>query len=188
MQLHRLVRNEYGRTIYNRLRAAGITATWLSEFTKSVAGLECQLASKPYAVGCIHTSRAADFDVPVAKLVDDEIIVGAVESDDILGYLFLSIDETLEIRPLERPLSFDGGYIRRVFVAPEHRRRGVASTMLDQACILAAHQGASRVTALVARDNIPSRTLFKSNGFRVCRDHQYVRIGPLSYYAVSDRE
>jgi len=188
MQLHRLVRNPYARTVYDRLQAAGVTMTWLSEYARSLdepLGREADCSS--VARSC-DPSRVAPIGARVDQLVDGETVIGAFEDGMALGYLFLSVDAVIDIRPLERELAFDDGYIRRVFVAPEHRQRGVAGALLRCACLRASERGASRVTALVARDNVPSRRLFESHGFHGSRDHRYVRIGPWSYYSTTERE
>jgi ribosomal protein S18 acetylase RimI-like enzyme len=188
MQLHRLVRNPYGRTVYDRLQAAGVTMTWMSEYVRSLDEPRDREPDCSYVVTSCDPSRVAPLGAPVGQLVDGETVIGAFEDGMPLGYLFLSVDAVIDIRPLERELAFEDGYIGRVFVVPEHRQRGVAGALLRCACGRAHKRGASRVTALVARDNVPSRALFESHGFRVNRDHRYVRIGPWSYYSTTDRE
>lgn len=188
MRLHQMVRNAYGRTVYERLQAAGVTATWMSEYVRLRAGARDHEPDCLYVVTSCDPSRVAQLGAPVDELVAGETVIGAFANGTPLGYLFLSVDATIDIHPLERELAFEGGYIRRVFVAPEHRQRGVAGALLGRACMRAHKQGASRATALVARDNIPSRALFESHGFHVDREHRYLRIGPTSYYSTTERE
>lgn len=187
MQLHRLVRNPYGRAVYDRLQAAGVTATVMSEYVRS---LPVDDAPDPDAFRVKHCEPAAvrALAAPTDELVGSETVVGAFADGTPLGYLFCSVDATLPIHPLERTLSFDGAYVRRVFVAPDHRERGVAGALLDWALADASDDGAERATALVARDNIPSRALFESRGFGVRRRHFYARVGPLTHYSVRERE
>jgi ribosomal protein S18 acetylase RimI-like enzyme len=188
MHFYRLVRNPYARTIYDRLQAAGVTATWLSEYVRPLYESRDREPDCSFVITSCDPSRVAPLDAPVGQLVDGETVIGAFEDGMPLGYLFLSVDAVIDIRPLERELAFDGGYIRRVFVASEHRQQGIAEAMLRHACVRAHKRDASRTTALVARDNVPSQALFESNGFRVNRDYRYVRIGPWSYYWTTDRE
>jgi len=160
MQLHRLVRNPYGRAVYDQLQAAGVTATVMSEYRRS---LPVNDAPDPSA---FHVERCEPAEVralaaPTDELVEGEAIVGAFADRTPLGYLFCSVDTTLPIHPLERELSFEGAYVRRVFVAPKHRHRGVAGALLDHALAHAGERGAESATALVARDNVPSRALFE---------------------------
>ncbi|RDZ64017.1 GNAT family N-acetyltransferase [Haloferax sp. Atlit-12N] len=104
---------------------------------------------------------------------------GDVADDDIVGYLFLGDPGlTYHVHPLEADVTFPGGYVRRVFVAPEARNRGIATALVSQAVAVAAEQGAETVHALVARDNRPSQWTFESVGFRVARARAYYRVGP----------
>ena len=121
---------------------------------------------------------------PTGELRRGEVVLAAVEDGDPRGYLFLSVDAVHDIVPLERAVEFEGAYVRRVFVAPEHRQRGIASALLAAACEEASDRGATRATALVARDNAPSRMLFERHGFVSEREHLYARLGPLSVRTV----
>jgi len=180
VELWRLGRNRYGRALYDRLTAAGVTATWMSEYRRSLQA-DVPTATAPVTAAVAGPDRVAPLDAPVGELVDGERVVAAVDGDEPVGYCFCSVDATLEIAPLERSLAFDGAYLRRVYVDPAHRERGVASALVAAACEWARDEGAQRATALVARDNVPSRALFESHGFEVVTDHRYVRVGPLSH-------
>ena len=137
-----------------------------------------------YAVEVCDPSTVAPLEAPVEELQSDELVVAALEDGRPRGYLFCSIDATHEIHPLERALSFEGAYIRRVFVDPDHRNRGIATAMVGETCRLARERGAERATALVALDNSPSRALFERHGFEPRRRRRYVRVGPLSHRSV----
>lgn len=179
VELWRLTRNRYGRACYDQLQAVGVTATVMSEY---VATLDSS-SRENTAVTIEHPARSqvAGLDAPTDELVDGETVLAAVDGATPLGYLFYSVDATHHIDPLERSLSFEGAYIRRVYVDPAHRQRGVASALVEAACRLAVEDGAKRATALVARDNVPSRALFDSHGFDPVRDRRYVRLGPVSH-------
>lgn len=185
MQLHRLVRNQYGRAVYEHLQAAGVTATVMSEYIRRLNGDVEQAHDSALRVETCEPTRVIELDAPVGELLDGEIVVGAFADGAPLGYLFCSMNATLPIHPLEREISFDGAYVRRVFVAPDHRTEGVAGALLDHALTEATERGAGRATALVARDNVPSRALFESRGFTVRRSHRYARVGPLEHYSTN---
>ena len=179
VELWRLTRNRYGRACYDRLRAMGVTATVMTEYVAALDGPPSERADTSLTVEACDSKRP--LAAPTEELIDGEVVLGAFDGATPLGYLFYSVDATHHIHPLERDLSFDGAYLRRVYVAPDHRQRGVASTLVAAACHRAHRAGTDRATALVARDNVPSRALFESHGFEGVRDRRYVRVGPLSY-------
>jgi GNAT superfamily N-acetyltransferase len=189
--LWRVTRNRYGRAAYEALTARGLTATWMIEYVRAL-----DTASDPddhrldpdFRVEATDGSAVEPLDAPVEEVLDGEQVVAAFDRDTPLGYLFVSVDAALEVVPLERSLCFDGAYIRRVYVAPEHRQRGVASALLETACHLARDRGGSRATALVALDNRPSRWLFEKHGFEPVRDYRYLRTGPLSVRSTRHRD
>lgn len=180
--LWRLVRNQYGRAAYDALARAGITATLMYEYvrrfddappTAAVGGADRVTVCDPAAV--------APLEPPVGDLEPAEAVVGAFVDGTPAGYLFLSVDASHEIAPLERRLSFDGAYLRRVYVDPAFRNRGIATALVASACARARDRGAKRATALVALDNVPSRSLFTGQGFEPVRTRRYVRVGPASH-------
>ena len=185
--LWRLTRNRYGRAVYDALARRGITATEMIEY---VAGLEDAPAAdggdqhSTYTVETCDPSTVTALDAPIEELRSDELVVAALEDGRPRGYLFCSIDATHEIHPLERKLRFEGAYIRRVFVDPDHRNRGIATALVGETCRLARERGAERATALVALDNSPSRALFERHGFDPRRRRRYVRVGPFSHRSV----
>lgn len=187
VELWRLGRNRYGRALYDRLTAAGVTATWMSEYRAPLTETATAVGAGPITIECCGPAAVEPLAAPVGELLDDELVVAAFDGDTPVGYLFCSLDATLDVAPLERRLSFEGAYLRRVYVDPDHRERGVASALVTAACRRARQQGAERATALVARDNVPSRALFESHGFEVVRDRRYVRLGPVSHRSVRTR-
>ncbi|QRV13675.1 GNAT family N-acetyltransferase [Haloterrigena salifodinae] len=186
-RLWRLTRNRYGRAVYDALARRGITATEMIEY---VAELEDAPAAdggaqrSAYAVETCDPSTVAALDAPIEELQSDELVVAALEDGRPRGYLFCSVDATHEIHPLERELRFEGAYIRRVFVDPDHRNRGIATALVGETCRLARERGAERATALVALDNSPSRALFERRGFDPRRRRRYVRVGSFSHRSV----
>lgn len=131
-----------------------------------------------------ETVRA--LDAPTADFRPGEEVIAIFEDGTPRGYLFLSVDAAHQIRPLEQQLTFDGAYIRRVYVTPEYRNEGLASAMLEFALSRSVKRGATRATALVALDNTPSRKLFERYGFDVERTHRYVRAGSLVHRSVGE--
>ncbi|WP_222916978.1 GNAT family N-acetyltransferase [Natrinema sp. SYSU A 869] len=186
-RLWRLTRNRYGRAAYDALAQAGITATVMDEYVAALDESEFDALApdgkRSYAIEACEPAQVASLDAPVAELGPDERIVAALEDGRARGYLFLSVDTAHEIDPLERTLAFDGAYIRRVFVDPEHRNRGIATAMVAEACRRARERSAQQATALVAVDNAPSRLLFERHGFEPRRRRRYVRVGPFSHRA-----
>ncbi len=56
-----------------------------------------------------------------------------------------------------------------IAIAPEFRRRGIATAALEELCNYAARElGMHQLAALVAYDNAPSRALFARAGFKQC--------------------
>jgi ribosomal protein S18 acetylase RimI-like enzyme len=195
--LWRFTRNRYGRAVYDALTARGVTATWMCEYVRRLDTDEA-VHSDPsdagdrtgdaFTVGSCDPACVTSLDAPVEQLLEGERVVAAFDGDTPLGYLFLSVDATHDIEPLERSMTFEGAYVRRVFVAPAHRQRGVASGLLRAARRRANEDGASRITALVALDNAPSRGLFEKHGFEAVRDYRYVRAGPFDARSRRDRQ
>ena len=185
-RLWRLTRNRYGRTVYDALARAGVTATWMYEYTRSLAEPVPDCTDTAVSVERCGPDHIASLDPPATDLVAGEDIVAATVDDEPAGYLFCSVGATHHIAPLDRRLSFDGAYLRRVFVDPDHRNRGVATAMVAAACRHAADAGATEATALVALDNRPSRALFERLGFSATRARRYAAVGPFSWRSVSD--
>lgn len=162
----------------------GITATVMIEYVATLEGAAFDTESAgAYSVERCEPAQVATLDAPVGELRPDERVIAALEGGKPRGYCFCSIDAAHEIHPLERTLAFDGAYIRRAFVDPDHRNRGIATAIIAEACRQARERGVRRATALVALDNSPSRRLFERHGFEPRRRRRYVRVGPFSHRA-----
>jgi ribosomal protein S18 acetylase RimI-like enzyme len=59
----------------------------------------------------------------------------------------------------------DEGHVLRLYVDPEHRRRGVGSRLLERACEELFERGADRVFALVLADNERGNAFYRDHGF-----------------------
>ncbi|MFA1610402.1 GNAT family N-acetyltransferase [Halobellus rubicundus] len=178
----KLSRNRYGRAVYDRLQALGVTATLMTEYVAALPTDGATDRGANHTVGVVDPERVASLGAPRSELQPGEVVIAAFDGDEPAGYLFCSLDATHTIDPLERERSFEGAYIRRVFVDPDRRNRGVATALVAHACRWASDRGAARATALVARDNVPSRRLFEREGFEPARTHGYIRLGRFSYY------
>lgn len=187
--LWRLTRNERARGVYEALKRVGVTGTRMFQYVadpRDDAGADADVEGVEFdARGPADVGEAYEaFD----ELRDDETVLCALDGGGIVGYLFLSVDATHRIHPLEETLTFDGGYVRRVFVRPSHRGRGIATALVSRARAAAADAGAEEVHALVALDNRPSQWVFEANGFERRFEHVYYRVGALRRRRIDDIE
>jgi GNAT superfamily N-acetyltransferase len=84
----------------------------------------------------------------------------AVERGQVHGFL--------SICPLPASLRLGLAWsIRDVFVAPQHRRRGVASTLLQHAIVNARRAGAQRVSLQTEAGNAAALSLYRTAGFQL---------------------
>jgi len=174
--LWRLTRNGYARGVYDALKAAGVTATRMYEY---VASLEA-LPDRPLPEGVtverrrgdgVDAAERAEFADPVPT---DDVLV-AREDGAVVGYLFVS-DRPVHVAALDVDLSFEGAYVWRAFVDPEHRRRGIATGLVARALVLARDRGCDSAHALIAADNRPSQWAFEACGFRRRHVYSYLKL------------
>jgi GNAT superfamily N-acetyltransferase len=177
LPLWRVTRNRFGKRLHARLDDLGVTVSRLYEYR---ADLPTDDAAPPAGVDIGPTDPAALPDgVPVEELVDAETVLTAVDGDALAGYLFLSAGATVPVPELGREMTFDGGYVRRLYVDRDHRQRGIASALVAAANAAAADHGADTAAALIAVDNRPSQWTFESRGYERVARHAYDRLGPL---------
>jgi ribosomal-protein-alanine N-acetyltransferase len=81
------------------------------------------------------------------------ICLGAFRGDELVGYLIIS-------------RYVDAWHVMNVAVAPAHRRRGIASTMLDRLFELTGDQGRRGYTLEVRVSNRGAIELYERHGFR----------------------
>jgi GNAT superfamily N-acetyltransferase len=185
----RLTRNRYTRRVYDALKTAGITATRMYEYRATVARTDATRspATPPgVSLDAVPASEAngldIDFSLPVEVLAGEWVVVASVDGRPVARAL-VTDESSPYVEPLERAVPVRGAYVRRVFVAPEQRGRGVASAVLRAAVALAAGEfDADAATALIAADNRPSQGLFEGRGFERVGVHEYARAGPFSWY------
>lgn len=166
--LWRVTRHRTVRRLYERLDAAGVFCAQLDRFERDAAQLQAVDGGGPEGVS-LRVTTAADHvpahleDAPVAP--GDRVVVVSREGD-VVGCCCLS-DRPVYVPELHRRLTFDGAYLWRLYVEPEHRGRGVGTAIVARAVDASATVlDADRTVALVAPDNVPSRRAFRRLGFR----------------------
>jgi GNAT superfamily N-acetyltransferase len=179
--LWRLTRNRYARRVYDALAAVGVTATRMVEF-EAPAGDAGAAVDPPggVAVEAVPAGDAADrydmeFPIPASPL-DGEWVVVARDGDRAVGRALVSAGREPYVEPLGTSLSFDGAYVRRVYVDRERRNEGIAKRLVGETLAVAREEfGVDTAHALIAADNRPSQWVFEANGFRPVRRHDYLR-------------
>jgi ribosomal protein S18 acetylase RimI-like enzyme len=71
--------------------------------------------------------------------------------------------------------SYDGrrGWINRLAILPQYRRRGLASALISKAENFLKSKGAKVIAALISSANTQSRRLFEKNGYQNMEDILY---------------
>jgi len=142
------------------------------KITREKGVIEVQRCADVSRAGEIHAFTQAifgalDIDPPSSVLKEseadfaarlrDETCFVVEEGGKLIASMFCAIDG-------------DALYVGRLAVAPEYRRRGVASALMDAAKSEARRLGLKRVT-LGARITLPGNvTLFRRHGFEVVRE------------------
>ena len=110
----------------------------------AVAVLEQACFADPWSAAAL----AEELDNPHA------VFLVAVEGDDVLGYV--GMHHVL-----------DEGFITNVAVSADARRRGVARALLKHLAEYGASNRLYRITLEVRVGNVPARTLYESEGYRL---------------------
>lgn len=76
----------------------------------------------------------------------------ATEADAVVGFVHAVVDS-------------DEGHVLRLYVAPEHRRHGDGSRLLERICEELFERGADRVFALVLAENERGNAFYRDHGF-----------------------
>ncbi|AUV83738.1 GNAT family N-acetyltransferase [Salinigranum rubrum] len=189
--LWRLTRNDHARRVYDALKRVGVTATRMYEYVAPAAEEVSRNPPDGVTVEAEEPHSLTRVECPaLPEHRDDETVLVAREGTgsggEVLGYLFVSPAPTIRVHPLEADLSFDGAYVRRVFVHPHARNRGVATALVARTRTLAHEWGLATVHALVALDNRPSQWTFDANGFERRRVHAYLRLFGYRRHTVSE--
>jgi ribosomal protein S18 acetylase RimI-like enzyme len=96
------------------------------------------------------------------QLEESDVAVFVAErGDSVIGYVYAGLE------PLSwKELRDEAGFIHDVVVAPEGRRHGVASRLIEAACDWLRSIGAPRVVLWTASKNDGAQRLFEARGFR----------------------
>lgn len=181
----RLVRNRYARRLYETLSELGVTVSRMIEYEArldsrhdgetAAVPAEVSFWSAPATAEPVR-AVALDFSVPVTFL-EDEWVVAATAGGEAVGRALVSAGQRPHVDPLGRRMTFDGAYVRRVYVDPAWRNRGLARRLVAETLPVARRElGADAASALVAPDNRPSRWAFEANGFEPVRHHDYLSV------------
>ncbi len=111
------------------------------------------------------------------ELSDQDRIVAAIADDRVVGVQPITIDRPFYVDPLKRTIDFSGAYFWGLYVAPEWRRRGVATALIARALsFIADRTSQMRVQTLVGIDNAPSKDVLTGVGFERKRVRSYYRL------------
>jgi putative acetyltransferase len=116
-------------------------------------------------------AMAKEFEAYIELSLDQEIRPFLEYYDPALGnglWVALESGELAGMYGLER-VSIDEVELRRMYVAPEHRRKGLARTMLRHAEAEAAEQGYTRMILSTAEVQQAAIALYGAEGFRFVR-------------------
>lgn len=165
--LWRLTRHDAARDLYDRLESAGVYLAQLDLLERDLSdplpraeapgGLT--LTVEPVADGLPQQLSAA----PVAP--GDAVVLARREGATV-GWCLLS-DRPVYVPELHRRLRLPGSYLWRLYVRPDTRGEGVGTAVVRRAMAHAAGcEGVDTMSALVAPDNLPSRSTFRNLVFR----------------------
>jgi len=191
----KLTRNRYTRRLYEALADVGITVTRMNEFAARTQPADESPEDPETDVECVAVPATDElverlelqFSIPVTYL-DEEWVVVAVADGGAVGRTLVSAGREPYIAPLQQQMTFDGAYVRRVYVARQWRNSGIAGRLVRKALTVARTElGERRAFALIAPDNVPSRRVFEANGFSRERHHDYLRLFGLEYRRTVER-
>jgi len=92
--------------------------------------------------------------------VEPDFFLGAFENDDLIGTVIVTFDRRR-------------GWINRLAVDPNHRRRGAAKALIAESEKILRNRGVRVFCCLIEGHNEPSRELFKKCGYIEHRDVAY---------------
>ncbi|UPM41960.1 GNAT family N-acetyltransferase [Halocatena salina] len=170
-RLWRLTRNEYGRAVYEALARRGVKGSLLYVYARSLHDGD-DSDHTPDGI-TIDARRKRDLDADISErafqhLDSTDIVVFARSDGQLLGHVVLSCTRPVYVAAIETTVgeASNTAYLWRLHVDPAHRQRGIGTALVAHARREAARaDGPTTITALVAIDNVPSRTLFETNGF-----------------------
>ncbi|MBS7607732.1 MAG: GNAT family N-acetyltransferase [Candidatus Bathyarchaeia archaeon] len=106
--------------------------------------------------------KGRDNPEAIAKQMEEnpDFFIGAFENGKLIGAVIASSDSRK-------------GWINRLAVDPDYRRRGVARTLIAEAEKVLRQRGLKIFCALIEESNVASRELFKKCGYVEHRDILY---------------
>jgi ribosomal-protein-alanine N-acetyltransferase len=108
-----------------------------------IEALERQCFSMPWTAELLQSQM---------KGSQHEFIAAVSPEGNVLGYVGMMY-------------VLDEGYISNVAVSPEHRRQGIADTLIDSLCAICEVLKLSFVTLEVRAGNVPAIALYEKHGF-----------------------
>lgn len=109
---------------------------------REVSYLERECFSNPWSYDSFHSEF----------MKDDSFLFVAKEEKQIIGYIVINI-------------IVDEGYILNVAVSKEHRKKGIASELIEDALFLAKQKKLRFLSLEVRSSNIPAKKLYEKFGF-----------------------
>ena len=174
--LWKLTRNPYTKRVHETLDAVGLTLSVLQVYTRS---LDSPADPMTDAVRLrYHDPEALADSFRDADAVDRaDRVVAAYADGARVGSVLVTAGEPVYVDALHREFDPDGAYIWRLYVAPTARGEGLGRLLVRAALWAATETNGpmDRATALVAPDNVPSRSVFEAVGFEAERELRYVR-------------
>jgi GNAT superfamily N-acetyltransferase len=108
-----------------------------------------------------------------AQVRGDREAMLAFVGKELVGYLWWmdqrSARDDIDVVRLGPAVDEDDVYAFEMFVAPERRAHGTASSFVTGACDQLAQLGYRRVWGFVDHDNVPARWLYSTNGWSTVR-------------------
>jgi len=168
-----------GRRLFEALAAHGVILSRLEQFRRKLDDPPPESTLPDELTLRIGTPEDFTLSGRMARpeLTNQDRIVAAVMADQIIGIQPITLDRPFYVKPLERTLEFDGAYFWGLYVVPEWRRRGVATTLLARALVYVAEESeVSEVATLVGVDNVPSKRVLQRVGFERETLRSYYRL------------
>lgn len=189
MELWRFSRTATARRVYDWLAAHGVRVSSMLLYAHEGSVPE----REPPAGATVEPFDGGHTDLPAGVGADaaasprealsalgefDRGLVARVDGA-YAGHVVVT-DRPVRVDVLETVLDEPGAYVHRLFVAPDHRGRGLASVLVAAAVRTARAWNCERSWAFIAPDNQPSRRTFEACGWTARERLDYLRLGPLT--------
>lgn len=113
--------------------------------------------------GLPHRPKGRDSRQAISKQMEENpsFFLGAFLNDELVGCVVASYDGRK-------------GWINRLAVLPEHRRKGIAQQLLSQAEKVLMEKGAEVIGVLIFNTNAPSLSFFEKMGYEPMEEIVYL--------------